>query len=99
MSLLIGPPSAENLVDALIVRRLGKMQPSLKILAGTHIISGTHVRSTEPAKQGIFCGPTPYSRNCNNRSNAASSHSDSIGARSITPAVIASDISLKARPF
>ena len=59
----IGFPSAENLIDALIIQRSTEMQPPSKIVTGAHIISGKHVSPTKPAEQCILCRPTPDSPN------------------------------------
>ena len=56
-----GPPSAENLIDSLIIQRSTEVQPPSKILTGAHIIPGKHVSPTEPAEQCILCRPTPNS--------------------------------------
>lgn len=57
----IGLPSAENLIDSLIIQCSTEMQPPPKILTGAHIISGKHVSPTKPAEQCILCRPTPHS--------------------------------------
>ena len=56
----VGPPAREGTMHALVVERLPETEPALQAIAGTHIIAGEDVQTSEPSKQYILGSPAAY---------------------------------------